>query len=281
MCVWKRNGVPSTALTWKVLLRFIYTSSIIHLIPSKWGSWRLLGLFLTESWTLHGPLEFVYTFFTLCVLLVFCVLTGCESNQCSSSFDKTHPGNSDPQTHFRRKEIDRVFAHLNSAHASMTRFSTSKFNCRKWKTLIYWNATRKGSDNQWIPDPVSFSFLFNFCSFFMDSVAAFLAHIHTNKCVFATRHLKCSKRGCVGRKDWERKMFEDSSSFKTSAISTGLPQFNQTGKESFVRFWIHSKSRLWGHAYINTLFKLWMLVDAEVYISKLVFSPVIFRFFSS
>lgn len=68
---------------------------------------------LAASWALLGPLEFVYTFFTLCVLLVFYVLTGCESNQRSSSFDKTHPGNSDPQTHFRRKEIDSVFAHLN------------------------------------------------------------------------------------------------------------------------------------------------------------------------
>jgi len=45
-------------------------------------------------------------------------------------------------------------------------------------------------------------------------------------------------------------MFEASSSFKTSAISTGLHQFKQ------IRFWIHSKSRLGGHAYIYTLFKL-------------------------
>lgn len=100
-------------------------------------------------------------------------------------------------------------------------------------------------------------------------------HKHTQTCLFCLKTPKMFKtRVCRKKRLRMEELIKQeqqdvwSHSFMVRLVQlqnicnkhTGLHSFSQTAKESFVRF----SSRLWGHTYVNTLFKLWMLVGADV-----------------
>lgn len=197
-----------------------------------------------------------------CLLLESYVLTGCKSNPRSSSSDKAHPGNSPTlqKSTLKRiitQDVDCVFAHLSQAHASITHDfqlqemedphilkPNSETQPERAPILNEFQMKRLYSSSECLLQ----SFLFNFCSLLWILQLSFQL-ISTQTCLFCQKTPEmfnttvCRKKRL--RKEELIKMFED---FKTSAISTGLHQFNQTVKESCVRFR--------SHTYINTLFKL-------------------------
>ncbi len=139
-------------------------------------------------------------------------------------------------------------------------------------------------------------FLFNFCALLWILVPSFFSsyqHTHTHTCLFCLKAPKMFKTSVCRKKrlrmeELIKQEQQDvwSHSFMVRLVQlqnicnkhTGLHRFSQTVKASFLGF----LSRLWGHTYVNTLFKLWMLVGADVSwftILKLVFRSHYISFF--
>ncbi len=280
VCVWEResDAMPPAAmvpppLVWPERTRFllpftfIYTSCIFQLIPRKRRTWILLGLFLKDSsWSLFTP----------CLLFE---LYGCKSNQCSSSFNQTHPGNS-PALHKTLIASSHTWVRLMQAWhkifhkpVQLQQMEVPHLLKRNQKGLRY------STNSRWRETLYLLNVSIQLLCSFMDSRTFFFSsyqHTHTHTtCLFCLKAPKMFKTSVCRKKrlrmeELIKQEQQDvwSHSFMVRLVQlqnicnkhTGLHRFSQTVKASFVGF----LSRLWGHTYVNTLFKLWMLVGADV-----------------